>query len=774
MNNIFRIARTELRTLFYSPIAWFILVAFLVQTALIYFGIMEKFVSMKEMGGESARSLKDYHLTIQIFGPGEMGISSEIMRKLYFYIPLITMSLLAKETDSGTIKLLYSSPVRMWEIVGGKFMTMLFFSLVMTGIIAVFMVIAGFNIKNADTGILLSAALGFFLVFCTYSAVGLFMSSLTSYQVVAAIITFATIALLTYVGSLWQQVDFIRDLTYCLSIGGRAENLLSGLITTRDALYFIIVTCIFLAFTYLKLNSNFEVKRFVVSLCQYSLVIVLALVIGYLSSRPKLTAYWDVSADQRNTLSPEVQSLLGKMDAPLEIITYNNIMSDFTANGLPENRNSTMELWSKYLRFKPSMKFSFIQFYDMLLDKDPNMSFSNLYPGKTLEQAAKQIIYAKEMDSSDFKTPEEIRKIIDLKPELNRYVMQLKYKGKSTFLRVFDDNPGWPSEAEVGAALKRLLAKKIPKVYFVTGNLERNIDLPGKREYGKLAHDISYRYSLINQGFDTDTLSLDHQYISRDASTIVIADPRTALSSNTTIKLWKYIRDGGNLLIAAEPGKQSVLNPILEQIGIQLTAGTVVQATTSYDPDFLLLKPTLYSLSYTDNFFKSYFQDGWPIVMSGSTGIAYSGSAGFKTNILLAHEGGSSQKRNVLGKQDSGQTFNPAPGDVKGNFPTAVALTRKVGGKEQRIVVTGDADFMSNGYLRIPEIQVANLAFRTSVFSWLNQANSPICTITSDPKDNEILLSSNGFKILSILMQWNVPGLITVLGAVILIRRKRK
>src|SRR6186713_2934993 len=67
MKTIFQIAKTELALLFYSPIAWFLLIAFLFQSGLAYTGMMENYITQQEMGGEGLRYLT--FLTSKIFGP---------------------------------------------------------------------------------------------------------------------------------------------------------------------------------------------------------------------------------------------------------------------------------------------------------------------------------------------------------------------------------------------------------------------------------------------------------------------------------------------------------------------------------------------------------------------------------------------------------------------------------------------------------------------------------------------------------------------------------
>ena len=278
-----KIARLELSTLFYSPIAWFLLIVFLFQSGLTYLGNIQNSVLNQELGGEYLKYLG--LLTNATFG-FPFGMFMNMLSELYLYLPLLTMGLISREMSSGTIKLLYSSPIKISEIVIGKFMAMMAFCLVLVGILAIFGVTGIFNIQSADAGLIASGLLGIYLLLCAYSAIGLFMSSLTSYQVVAAISTLVVFALLNYIGTIWQGVDFVRDLTYFLSISGRTEQMIKGLISTKDVLYFILIVYIFLAFTVCKLQSGRETKSWLFTTGRYAAIFFSALLIGYVSSLP--------------------------------------------------------------------------------------------------------------------------------------------------------------------------------------------------------------------------------------------------------------------------------------------------------------------------------------------------------------------------------------------------------------------------------------------------------------------------------------------------------
>ena len=110
---IYKIARTELRTLFYSPIAWLILIIFTFQTGMFFAGTIEG-LARNEFLGYGNRML-----TMEVFG-GYYGLFLTVQQYLYLYIPLLTMGLMSREFGSGSIKPLYSSPVTNTQIVLGN------------------------------------------------------------------------------------------------------------------------------------------------------------------------------------------------------------------------------------------------------------------------------------------------------------------------------------------------------------------------------------------------------------------------------------------------------------------------------------------------------------------------------------------------------------------------------------------------------------------------------------------------------------------------------
>ncbi|MES1249866.1 MAG: Gldg family protein, partial [Chitinophaga rupis] len=309
------------------------------------------------------------------------------------------------------------------------------------------------------------------------------------------------------------------------------------------------------------------------------------------------------------------------------------------------------------------------------------------------------------------------------------------YKGRTTFLRTFDDNLFWPTETQAAPAFKRLLQAKLPKILFLTGDLERSIYKKGEREYRWQSTAIENRSSLINLGFDVDTLSLNSGEIPPDVTALVLADPKTSLSDAAQAKIGRYIDKGGNLLILGEPGKQYVLNPLLQRLGVQLMDGTLVEPSRDEMPQMVAPYVTAAGSDLAEEYFLLKLKKGGDSVktyMPGATAIAYAANGPFSVTPFLKTVGERTWLKAGRLVTDSAPTlYSPQEGDIKGSFPTAIGLTRQAGRRQQRIIVCSDADFMSN-------LRNGGDFISRAFYSWLDDGKFPIYTNRPDPRDNKL------------------------------------
>lgn len=781
MKLILKIARTEIRNLFFSPVAWFLALIFMVICAIYYSETIAMMANYQDSLLKTNPNFKGFPFAITgglFMNVSENGFIGNIFSNLYLFIPLLTMGLINREFNNGTVKLLYSSPVQLNQIVWGKYLAIMAYNMFLLTIMLMFMIVGAFSIKDIDYGHLLSGLLAFYLVVCAYTAIGMFMSSITNYQIVSAIATFILLYALQRIGGLWQNYDFVRDLTYFMSISGRAERMVAGLVTTRDVMYYVLIAYMFVAFSYLSLRHGRELVSKSVKVARYLFVFVTVMVVGYLSSRPGYIGYWDATRIKINTINEVTQDIIRNMqDEPLEVILYTNLFDPGMGfhNTKPANRNKYIwGFWDPYMRFKPNMNFKYVLYYDV---KDGDSAVYRQMPNMTLDSIAKEYAKMYEVDLDRFLPPAAIRKQIDLNAENMRAVMKLTYKGKSIYLRTYEDAKYWPDEDHVAAALKRLATDSIPKVYASVGNLERSIHKKGEREYNLFTIEKLSRSALINNGFEIDTINLNEKDVPADANVLLLADPKTELNQAVRSRVQQYMDKGGNMLISGEPGKQHVLNPVIRSTGTSLMPGTLVQISKDETPDKVMPYMT-YDYTWLITPFSTRMQqirksigkgDSLYSLNPGAAGVSYADS-GFRMHRMwvTVPERKVWAKAGQLVTDSTAPVFTASEGDYRlDSFNVAVALERKVGDKAQRIVLTGDADYLSTvrHFLHFSG---------EDYLKWMVHESYPISFDMKDVKDNLLTITLTAATTQKLILVWILPAALLILGSVILLRRKRQ
>ena len=763
MKTIFRLAKTELRILFCSPVSWLILVIFAFQAGLNF---------SENFGGQLKRVALEYGLgevTMQTFA-GYTGLLVSMVNNLYLYIPLITMGLMSRELSSGSIKFLYSSPITTTQIILGKYLSMLIYGAMLMVILLIYVVFGYFAIENMDLPYVLTGVLGLYLLTCAYAAIGLFMSSITSYQVVAAMGTLAVLAVLNFIGDVGQSISFVRDITYWLSISGRTYPFLSGMICSEDVLYFIIVISLFIILSVMRLQAARKRRSKAVTFARYFAIIGGALFIGYLTSLPVSKFYYDATALKKNTLTPGSQEVVKKLDGGLTITTYMNILDENYGSALPDQLKNDFARFEQYVRFKPEIKMKYVYYYA------PSVQPS--FPGRVDDlqdkERAERICKIMDLDFDLFLSPEEIDQVIDLKSEGYRFVRVLEREnGQKATLRLYNDMMKHPSETEITTALKRFLVPA-PRIAFLTGHGERSVNSSGDRYYYTFAKSIYFRQSLINQGFDAFELSMKEQEIPEDVNILVIADMRSPLSNEEMQKLERYVERGGNLFILGEPNRQEAMNPVLAKFGVELMPGTLVQQNPDYLPSIITAQLTDQAAAQSP----SYAQlKGWrgTIVMPDASPLQYVTGKGYDVKpIAVTLPRGSWNELETTDFLDGELSLNEAIGEKEQSYPVVLSLTRDKGGKEQRIVITGDADCISNAELANGRngMFAINFNFISETFKWLSYGEFPIDTSRPQPIDNALRVTRKIEPWLNLFALGIIPFLLAFAGFMVWYKRK--
>lgn len=187
---------------------------------------------------------------------GNVGeILAESMAVLVLLVPIITMRLLAEEKNNRTDQLLLTAPVKVKDIVLGKYsasLTVFLIALITTVPHILIAAIWG-NISWSET---VSGYLGYILIGGTLLAIGIFISSLTESQVVAAVLTYGVTMALFYLVSINTGIGVIDSVIDCISIMSRSNTFYLGIISFSNVFYYVSAIFLLLFLTVRKVESR--------------------------------------------------------------------------------------------------------------------------------------------------------------------------------------------------------------------------------------------------------------------------------------------------------------------------------------------------------------------------------------------------------------------------------------------------------------------------------------------------------------------------------------
>jgi ABC-2 type transport system permease protein len=255
MRNIFVIAERDFKSYFISPIAYVVLTIFILLSGFFFSLILGNMVEMSSM--RAMQSAQGGQPPDAIDMPGEvsrafLNVVSSIM---LFIFPMITMALFSEEKKRGTIELLLTAPITDLQVVLGKFFAAAAFYGVLLLTTVVEMGIL-YMYSSPATGPILSAYLGILLYGLAVLAIGMFISTLTENQIIAAVLSFGTILMFMLVDAFARSAgESVKAVLTYVSIIGHLNDFLTGIVSTSHVIYYASVILIGLFLTYRSLDS---------------------------------------------------------------------------------------------------------------------------------------------------------------------------------------------------------------------------------------------------------------------------------------------------------------------------------------------------------------------------------------------------------------------------------------------------------------------------------------------------------------------------------------
>jgi ABC-2 type transport system permease protein len=233
LNNTTAVAWKEIKAYFQTPTAYVVGAMFLILTGIFF---------VLDATGAFAQA----------------SVTGFVVRATNFSIllaPLLTMRLLSEEQKLGTMELLLTAPIRDWEVVVGKFLAA-FTALMSTYALTLYYVVLLYWFGNPDTGPVFSAYLGLILYGMTALAIGIFASSLSSNQLVAGVVGFVIVLLLSFINLLGDRLPGAVELFNNLSMNIHFGDFTRGVLDTTHIAYYIAMTAVFLFLAVRSLESR--------------------------------------------------------------------------------------------------------------------------------------------------------------------------------------------------------------------------------------------------------------------------------------------------------------------------------------------------------------------------------------------------------------------------------------------------------------------------------------------------------------------------------------
>ncbi|MES2313673.1 MAG: GldG family protein [Pseudomonadota bacterium] len=436
------------------------------------------------------------------------------------------------------------------------------------------------------------------------------------------------------------------------------------------------------------------------------LLLLAAAAIGYLSTRYAREADW--TANGRTSLSTESRAVLAQLTGPVDIVSYASPQGDL--------RQTVAGFLRRYQAVKPDLGLRFV---------DPQLDPAKMRElGITVDGA-----------------------------------LILHYKDREQRLDEL-------SERSLTNALERLIRGSDRIVAFVSGDGERRADGQANADLGTFISQLEARgMRAVPLNFAQVSTVPEHTDL------VVLASPTLALAPGAVQALVSYAQNGGNLLWLTEPASDDLgLKPLADALGVHVLPGVLVDgggtalglhdprmiARGDYPPQAITQGFTLTTLFPQVSALAQVAQAGWaikPFLRSGAQSWT--------------------EFQPIDNDKPSNIRFDASAGELKGPLDFGFALSRlspSPDKSEQRAVVIGDGDFLSNTFLG----NGGNRALGERVFDWLLGDDKLVNLPPRGAPDRLLQITQTELNTISFSFLIALPLLLLLIGGLIVWRRRRR
>ncbi len=695
---MYAIFKSELKSYFNSQIAYIIIGLFILLTS-VFFAIGNIYNPSADIGGLL----------------GNMGTF------LIFIIPILTMKSIAEDRKNGLEVLLVTSPNRLSGIVIGKYLAALTVYLVIAAVSLIYPIVL-FLYSSPALLPLIGGYIGFLLLGASLISVGIFASSLSENQVVAAIISFTALLIMMVAQPVGNVAGgLLSKVLNWFSIFSRYDDFSRGIFSLNSLIYYLSFISFFIFLTIIVIEKR---RWSTLRLSANSIVSIIAVIIIILSVnliaglRP---VKWDFTANKLYTLGDATKEILGGLDKDVTIYGL------FDDGKIDTDYKEVKELLDKY------RSYSHITVKYVDPDKDPDI-ISRLDPKGDRELKKTDFVITGNGKSKKL-TYEDL------------FQTELDHR---TFSRY---NTGSLAEQDFTGAIKYVTAGSTPAIYFTEGHREGD---PGV-QYKTLTEYLGKNNYLVKA---VNLLKVDA--VPDDAGILIFASPQSDLSPEEGKKLEDFLQKGGKAVflfdyIASNPSFVQ-FDSILKNYGVALDYDKVKESDEEkYQPN----DPFALIIDVAENHIVPIeFQ----LVIKDSRSVS-----------ILKNEDKNNQITSLLktGDTASGLAVGGKEEAVQGPLELAVASEHQANSRISKILVMGDSTLLNESSKKQQSAYFSSaLYYFINVLNWMQDAKDEVAIGPKPYNTQTLKISQHEANVVSFLVVAAVPLIILGFGLDVWLRRR--
>ena len=474
-------------------------------------------------------------------------------------IPILTMKVLAEERKQKSDQLILTAPISVAKIVVGKFLALGLVFTIPVAIISIYPII----LKMFGTILLLEsyvAILAFYLYGLTCISIGIFVSSLTESQVIAAVISFIVLFLCYVMSGISNMIsttgNLLTKILSAFDLVSRFDNLLMGTFDIKSIVYYFTVILLMLILT----TQSIQKRRYSISVKSirsgaYSLaMVVISIVISvvvnlWVGVIPSQYTTFDVTANKLYSLTEETKGIMNTLRTNVSIYVLAN------ENSLDATLKKTLE---QYEELSDYIEVTYV-------DPTINPNFHTQYTDAEIS------------GNSLIVTSEKRSKVIEYH---SIYESSIDYSTYSSTVT------GYDGEGQISSAISYVISENMPKMYIIEG-------------HGELSFEQNFINTITKSNVEYETINLlKYDSVPEDAECIVVNAPTSDFSEDDTNKILNYLENGGNALIISTWTEELMTNfdKLLDYYQISIVDGIVMEADADayYQSPFYLLPDITY------------------------------------------------------------------------------------------------------------------------------------------------------------------------------------